>query len=1450
MAVRDSRRKPGMTVGQRMRDFSRSVMRHYAPLPGDGAPAPQAVPPASSVAPPPNWAEPADTAPAEPQFVATAPLPFDAPAAEQAAPLLPPAELPVYAPDPPLPQYVVPATPAPSIQRTEQPAQPAGDIAIGPDGRPLLHNGKPIPVDPDPTPSALLELMQRQRQRDAEVQRLKEERTEILKAELPPAPEDSDAPRSSRIRRRGSADVDYIQTKALADKREPGDTAADPKPNVKTPREPEQREVQSLDDDDESNGDGAGSASFEAPTDAASPVTQSSDISTASDAPAVQRVPDIETPAPFIPFDAPLDAPLAEPEAMPEVSPRAQPFAEPQAPAPLDAPPAPSVAVQRQPDADASELPRPLSEPNAAPYDGRPAVSASTLDSPQIQPSPAVQTSPPSIQRQAAPEIAPSLPFDASAGAIGDLDESQSPVMPAPEMPSVQRGPAREIPLPSLPFDAPAIEQPTVPEIPRPLVVVEAQETAPQPAPTQTASMPPAVQRHTDAEPPAAGLPLDVPVVADAPTVDDEQPRVVAASETSAPPPPQSVPQMQTPAVQRQPGPEIAAPPLPFSEAVDSEPIIPQAERPASPDVLPAQAPVPPDDTASAADPVSQTTAAAIQREPEIAAPARSLPFDTPVDTEATAQELSRPVQSTTPLTAAPDTMPSQPAPTVQRQVETDTMPPLPFEPSPEQPRALEQSQPLPASPDAASHTVTPAIQRQAASDSPRLSLPFDSPTEQQSAPLSQPEQFAAPDAPQSPATAESNTPETAFQRQPELDNEAATLPQTSAPAPTPAIQRHADAEMAAPRPIPFDAPEIEQAVPEVSQDTQAQAPSVQRFTEPENIASPVAFDTPLAKDPADAVGIPEPSSTPVAQSPAIQRLADTEPAAQSLPFDAAPVPDLTVPDAQPAVSEAAPASTPDTRPQPETAASAPQTSVPTVQRQADAESVAPSLPFDVPAAAPSELPVSESGLTEAGLQRQAETPAAAAPLPFDTPALPADMFQAGQPPVQLSELSQAVAASSSPVAPVQREPSADASVTQPDVPAPVVQRELERVSTPQTPFDAATQARPTETADTPQLEVPVVAPMPTQAAAPSSPEPVLQRDADEASGTPLPFDDSQPEQTESSRAVQAAMPDVLHVDQPAPLEVLPHVTTPPSIAPTVQRQTAPETAPVPLSFDQPPAEQPTVSQAQSAPEPELSVPEPASTTQTPAAIPTAQRQEDPETAAPRLPFDTPADAPEIDSALEPAAFQSLPQMPMPPVAQRQADVVSTAPAPEVTANVPAALPFDDLDVIPVQRMPVQQAAQAQQSAVLPFDPVSPEGSPAIQRTAAPEPADPFSTPSTMPAGVPADSRMDVFQALVAAGMVSRPPGGSTIPAASSPHLQRSPSREAYLASMAQRQESAGAVSGPIQRALTVETESNSPAPESGDDGAPEIDVDQLASDVMRVLRGKLRSEHERLSKR
>lgn len=1378
MAVRDNRRKSGMTVGQRMRDFSRSVMRHYAPLPDDSIIVPASEPSAPSR---PEIAPLAETSEVNTQFVASAPLPFDTPATESAAPLLPPAELPVYAPDPPLPQYVVPATPAPTVQRTEQPARTAGDIAMGPDGRPLMHNGRPIPVDHDPTPPALLELIRRDRERSAEVQRLKEERIEKLKTELPPAPEDADAPRSSRIRRRGSAEVDYIQTKALADKREPGDTAADPKPNNKSPREPEKPEAPSLDDDDESSGNDAESSSFELPTDAASPVTPSADISTTGASPAVQRVPDIETPAPFIPFDVPVDAPIDAPIAEPVVVPESSP--EPHAPVPAEVPPAPPVAVQRQPDAQPPASPSPVDASQGEPPSTRPTQHAVTPDSsrhtvstpelspqpvqrqiepgaspapvsdkqtardeghPDILPAAPVQPTHEAVQRQAVPETAPSIPFDMPAEKPGNIDVSQAPSMPAPQIPSIQREPAGEVPSPSLPFDAPMIDQPDAPEIIRPLNA-------------------------------------DVPTPA--------QPTFAAPAQSAVP------------SVQRQADTDTAAS-LPLDSHIPEETLTRQMEQPSSP------------------------------------------PVDMSPDAQLAAPSLPKPMQD-----AATDITPSQPEPTVQRKIQPETATPLiPFEASPEQPRASEQSHPLTASPDAASNAGTPAIQRQAEVDRPAPSLPFELAPEQQSISLSQAEQFAAQDAPQSPAAEKLSAPETAVQREPELDAAPHISPDVQpssvepglaqAPAPTPPIQRDVEAAPTV-QSLPFDTPENEQpAVSQVAAQAQTDVPAVQGLAAPEDISQPLTVDAPLVNEQVSVPDIPQPFPSPAPQPPAIQRQVDPDPA--SLPFDTT-VSDLAMSDVPSAVSGTAQTFAPTAHPQPETAAPLPQAPAPSVQRQSETNTVA-------------------------------------SPLPFDVPTVSDDVQQPGQP----------AATASTPVSAIQREPAADASPPQSGASVPLVQRQTDvETDSSGLPFEIPPVAT-VDTAPSVQSSTPHES---SQAAEPSSLAPAIQRQMIEAPASPLPFNGPQPEQSEPSQGEQAVMQDVSHVERPASLEVPPQAVVPPAAAPVVQRQITSETAPNPLPFDSPPADHAPFSPVEPvSTAPDISTPEATSAFQT--SMPTVQRQID--TVAPTsepapvpLPFDPPADhvllspfqpvsaAPDISTPeAANASKTSMPAIqrqidavaptpePVPdisapeavsvsqtlmPAVQRQADSVAPAPAPEAAPKPSTVLPFDDLDTAAVQPIPVHHAAPP---IVLPFDPVSPAEAPAVQRTAMPESDDPFSTPNTMPAGVPPEGRMDVFQALVAAGTVSRPPGGSTMPTAQQPLLQRSPSREAYLATMAQRQESAGAVSGPIQRALDMESEANPPAPEQEDEQAPEIDVNRLASDVMRMLRGKLRSEHERLSKR
>jgi hypothetical protein len=1353
MAGRDSRRRPGMTVGQRMRDFSRSVMRHYASLPDDLPNISPSVPQASPVVSPPDWTEPAETPAADTQMIASAPLPFDAPITERTASLLPSADLPVYAPDPPLPQYVVSSEPsAPPIQRTEQPAQPASNVAVGPDGRPLIYKGKPVPVDPDPTPPALLELMQRQRQRDAEVQRLKEERSEKLKAELPPTPEDADVPRSSRIRRRGSADVDYIQTKALADKREPGDTGAPPAKNVKSPREPEKQESQALDDDDESNGDTVGSPPLDAPTDAAPSSTQPADISTVSDSLAVQRVPDTGIHTPSIPFDAPIDAPLVEPDVTPEIPQPPQPFAEPQSPVPTDVPAAPLMAVQRQTEQAASR--HPVSYTETAQNEERPYVSPAASNVPQLQPSATAQTPLVAVQRQVEPEITPSLPFD-----------------------------------------TPTVEQPDTPEVSRPLAV-DAPEAIPSLTDTASPSMPSAVQRQTEARTPAPSLPFDAHTTGQAAVPED------------------GLPQAPTPAVQRQADTEAAASSLPFDEPVITETVTSQAESPTLPDLPPAQRVIELEPAPSNTAPQAPVTA--IQREPETDITVPSLPLDVLVDTQTVIPGPAQPTQSTPLQTPSPaDSLPLQPMLAVQRQAHAkDAAASLPFDTAVEKPRALDtlgQQNPLP---EATPETHTPAIQRQAETDAPAPSLPFDVPSEQPVA-GDQPREFAAPDVIQPSAAAELQTPaDIQRQQEPEAAAPRAAFDISQPPAPEgtpsqtskPAIQRHPESETAAP-PLPFDAPRPEQpAVSNISQ--QAASPAVLRQSEAEVSSLLPSFDAPLPSKQTSASEISQPSLEAPAedsapQAPSIQRQADSKPV-------------VAVQDARQSVDTPAQTSTPLSESQPEVAVPAPQTPSPAMQRKAEIDAVPP-LPFDAPAAVPS------------------------------------DVQQAGQPAAQISETPQAPAEPSPPASAIQREPAADVSVPQSTTTAPIVQRQSEVESTLQTPFDAP-QARQAITPDALQPEAPGAAQTPTQATASSTPAPAIQRQADvKLPESPIPFD--APPSTE-----QVAAPLSEPVTSDTSTSELPSAanmptTKPASAAPAVQRQADTEAPISPLPFDMSPAEQPAVPQAQPAAAPDISEPEQvgAPQTLTPTATPAVQRQVGLDADAPPLPFDIPiskfVDEPETEAARQ-AAISDAVQIPSQMAVQRQAEIPISAPAVRTADALPAALPFDDLDTIAVQRVPVEQVAQLPQPIILPFDPVASADSPDIQRTPSPEPSDPFSTPSTMPAGVPAEDRMDVFQALVAAGMVSRPPGGSTMPVASQPLMQRSPSREAYLANMAQRQESAGAVTGPIQRALGEDGTSNPPEPKTENDEAPEINLDQLASDVMRVLRGKLRSEHERLSKR
>lgn len=237
------------------------------------------------------------------------------------------------------------------------------------------------------------------------------------------------------------------------------------------------------------------------------------------------------------------------------------------------------------------------------------------------------------------------------------------------------------------------------------------------------------------------------------------------------------------------------------------------------------------------------------------------------------------------------------------------------------------------------------------------------------------------------------------------------------------------------------------------------------------------------------------------------------------------------------------------------------------------------------------------------------------------------------------------------------------------------------------------------------------------------------------------------------------------------------------------------------------------------------------------------------------LPFDEPVASDQVTAASDQQPAASV---------QRAADVpaASAEPTPSVTA-----LPFDDVEQIQMRRSVISRKPEAAAPpTVLPFDPVgSDAGAGDVQR--ATDMPDSGSEPAQ-----PEPQRMDIFQALVAAGMVPK----SSPPASSSPAplgIQRSPSREAYLARRAQeieRQPNADpdpdstawimessrpvtpsrTASTDIRRAMTEDEVDQGPAQnDDDDDSEPQVDVNQLANDVMRILRDKLRSEKERLGK-
>lgn len=1357
-----------------MRSFSRSVMRHYA----------AGLPEIPTVAepqgpPPPVWTAPPIATETPPQAVTSAPLPFDSAVIPPvSAPLLPPTDTTFSAVTPP------------SVQRDPQPAAPP-PIATGPDGKPLMYKGQPIPVSDEPTPPALRELLRRDRERAATVQRLTEERVPQLKADLPVS-DDPDLPHSSRLRRRGSADVDYIQTKALNDHREPGDTASKVPPKTpKAGRESEQKPAASPDDDDDANeGDGA---SF----------PESLVGSPAADS--LQRGADGPPPSDSLPFAFQNDvqSPAENPAVLPVLQRQPEPdrtsFVPDFSPAPEPA----SFEIQNPP--SAQPVQRQAAEPPAPP-------ATSTPSQPHIQREAAPDNVPPAVaqpdsplQRQDIPAVPPAQPQVASAVQRTESEAPSSglpPVShPATAAPVVQResaAPALEPSeiIPPLPFD-PAYTAPQAAQSQAP--AAQRQADAPDktfvPAPTASgadvtpASAVPTVQRAAepasetrpaapapqpaspDAATPAASA-IDAPPASAAPAVQRtaeptseigpavQQAQPEKGREVGDPAPAAAVP---APLIQRRadPAPEMAdvvPPVLLFDQPAPESPAVPASTSPVvqrdmpEPELLPLAETQRP--AADAILPVTAPVNAPLQRQPDVQPEPAS---DTPVPSVTT--NVQRQTDPASPSRSVTLTAPETPlVPEVERQPDPASAPAG----APSAPQVVQREttpsgvEPL-AAPEMAD--VVPPV------------LPFDPPASDAQLPV--------------PA----GPPQGQLQRMPDLSGQ----PSEPAPRPSitsqetgrPALQRQLETrtpdtalparDLSAPSATPMAAPPLADVPSLTSPDSTSPASLVQRQPQVDPVdASQGADGIPPVlpfDQPAPEAAQPSRAAQPE-KAPTVQRQPETthqsRPAAspqQDAPA-ALPTPSPSVPDAvQRTLAPASPDLSP-TSGLPDTAQSAP-SDAPSIQRTTETTAPAPSLPASrtgPESAMPQPVPSQEVSSAPPIAQREPEWAAPAvdakpAPLPFDAPA------------------------------PVRQSPPSDSTVPSPvppapssDMPLPALNRQVDRSTQPgEIGSDVAAQDAITQ----------------VQVSAPAA-QPAVQR------------------QHESAQPA----PEMADITPPLPFDT-PSIGQP---SPAIQRQ--PETA----------AESPVSSPA-----------EPIAA-QIPPAVQSAlvepmQRQPadpaSPEPAAPEvhsLPVNvTPPTIP----------FDPLPSVPSqsPPAVQRQAEATDAQPS-------VSQIPFDDLQTMSSRTSRVQRQVQAAEPPpVLPFDPLPSATADALQR----ETDESMSDAAPLSAGNAAQ-KMDVFQALVAAGMVPRPGSMPALPSSQST-VQRSPSRDAYLEQFAARESGRDVQSisepAPVQRAVNVEEMTTTISePSQSQSQSSALDVDKLAADVMKVLRGKLRSEAERNSKR
>jgi len=335
------------------------------------------------------------------------------PAAPQPAPPRPVSPLQAAAPQPvnPAPQPIAQRAPdsGPAAQPTpppmpSAPPQPAAAQPSGiewPEGVPRTWNGSPIPISNTPTPPALKAWIQRERDREVRRKEILAERKDQLLSQLLPQPEDPNAPRNTRLRPRGHAEVDYINTDSLRK----GDDAHPLQRNFDTPA-----------------GD-SGTSSPSTPREPSQPAGER----------AANDDDETSTPAPLIAgddYNAALDAAIQ----------RAESFSEPSQ-TDFDAAPVTSDAPRMTPQAD---TPR-QDKPPAASFDVPASAPISTGSTGNIQrtaesPAPAA---PSNIQRVESPAPPVDIP-DPSELAVEDMPEDDFGGWDADDMPDMPETEASE----------------------------------------------------------------------------------------------------------------------------------------------------------------------------------------------------------------------------------------------------------------------------------------------------------------------------------------------------------------------------------------------------------------------------------------------------------------------------------------------------------------------------------------------------------------------------------------------------------------------------------------------------------------------------------------------------------------------------------------------------------------------------------------------------------------------------------------------------------------------------------------------------------------------------------------------------------------------------------------------------------------------------------------------